>query len=194
MKRRLPDIVYNPISIIGAALASVSFLTILFLTFVDLFQENPPAYIGIISYVVLPVPLVVGLLLIPLGIVREKRRIRRGLPASRMSFTVDLNVPRQRRAITLFSVATIVFLLFSAYGSYRTFEWTESVAFCGTTCHSVMEPEYTAYQHSPHAACKMRGLPRRIRSGVVCEIEIERCLPGVCGACECIPAPYCHTN
>ncbi len=152
--RRFPDVVYNPLSIIGAALASVSFATILFLTAVDLIQQNPPAYIGIISYVILPVPLIIGLALIPVGIMREKNRIRRGLPASRMSFTLDLNVPRQRKAATLFSAATVIFLLFTAYGSYRTFEWTESVEFCGTTCHSVMEPEHTAYLNSPHARVK----------------------------------------
>ena len=27
----------------------------------------------------------------------------------------------------------------------------ESTQFCGQTCHSVMDPEYTAYQRSPHA-------------------------------------------
>jgi NapC/NirT cytochrome c family, N-terminal region len=29
--------------------------------------------------------------------------------------------------------------------------WMESVAFCGTACHTVMQPEYTAYQRSPHS-------------------------------------------
>lgn len=31
-----------------------------------------------------------------------------------------------------------------------TWEYTNSTAFCGTTCHT-MPPEYTAYQRSPHA-------------------------------------------
>lgn len=153
-QRRFPDSVYNPISIAGAALASASFATILFLTLVDILQSDAPAYIGIISYVILPVPLVAGLLLIPVGIWREKRRRHRGLPASRLSFTLDLNVSRQRSAFVLFLSSTVVLLLFTAYGSYRTFEWTESVEFCGETCHSVMEPEFTAYQNSPHARVK----------------------------------------
>ncbi|MBK7259041.1 MAG: NapC/NirT family cytochrome c [Ignavibacteriae bacterium] len=153
-RRRLPDIFYNPISIGGAAIASVTLLTIVFLTAVELLQPNAPAYIGIISYIVLPLPLILGLLLIPLGAWRERRRLRRGQPASRLSFTVDLAVPRQRAALTLFSGVTFIVLLFTAYGSYRVFEWTESVPFCGETCHSVMEPEFTAYQNSPHARVK----------------------------------------
>ena len=153
-KRRLPGIFYNPLSVGGAALASVSLLTIVFLTLVEVLQAHSPAYIGIVSYVILPVPLVIGLLLIPLGALRERRRLRRGQPASKLSFTVDLAVPHQRNVLTAFSSITAILLLFTAYGSYRTFEWTESVEFCGTTCHSVMEPEHTAYQNSPHARVK----------------------------------------
>ncbi len=153
-KRRLPEIFYNPLSIGGAALASVSLLTIVFLTLVEWFQHQSPAYIGIVSYVILPIPLIIGLLLIPLGAWRERRRLRRGEAASKLSFTVDLAVPRQRAALTLFGSVSAIVLLFTAYGSYRTFEWTESVEFCGITCHSVMEPEHTAYQNSPHARVK----------------------------------------
>lgn len=154
MKHRLPRVFYNPLSIVGAALAAVTFLTIVFLTFVEMFQTDAPAYIGIISYVILPVPLVIGLLLIPLGAWSERRRLAQGKPASRLQFTVDLNSPRQRSALVFFATTTTILLLFTAYGSYRAFEWTESVAFCGTTCHKVMEPEYTAYQNSPHARVK----------------------------------------
>jgi nitrate/TMAO reductase-like tetraheme cytochrome c subunit len=154
MSRRLPDSFYNPVSIVGLFLASVSFVTIVFLTLVDVFQANPPAYIGIISYVVLPMPLVLGLVLATFGVLREKHRQKKGMPASRLVYTLDLNSPRHRFAMAAIGTTLTIFLLFTAYGSYRSFEWTESVSFCGTTCHSVMEPEYTAYQGSPHARVK----------------------------------------
>jgi nitrate/TMAO reductase-like tetraheme cytochrome c subunit len=153
-KRRFPEVVYNPLSVGGAALAAASFLTIIFLTAVEIFQERSPAYIGIISYIALPVPLVIGLLIIPIGILRERRRLRKGLPASTLHFSVDLGDTKQRRAVSLFASVTGIFLLFTAYGSYRAFEWTESVSFCGSTCHPVMQPENTAYQDSPHARVK----------------------------------------
>ncbi len=96
-----------------------------------------------------------GLLLISVGIWRERRRRKRGMPASTLLFTLDLNSSRAAHgAHDLFATATVIFLLFTAYGSYRVFEWTESVTFCGTICHKVMEPEYTAYQNSPHARVK----------------------------------------
>ena len=154
MKRHLPNIFYNPISLAGAAIATVSFATIVFLTIVDQLQSKQPAYFGIIAYVVLPVPLFLGLLIIVVGIVRERRRLRKGMPASRMVFTLNLNVPEQRTAVTYFSIIFVLFLLFTSYGSYQAFQWTESVQFCGKTCHTVMAPEFTSFQYSPHARVK----------------------------------------
>lgn len=153
-KRVFPSSFYNLITISGAALATVSFGTILFLTLVELLSEKSPAYIGIVSYIIVPVILVIGLLIMPFGYLREKKRLKKGIPASRIVFTFDLNETRHRRALLVFGTTTLILLLFTAYGSYRTFEWTESVEFCGTTCHSVMEPEHTAYQNSPHARVK----------------------------------------
>jgi ribosomal protein S27E len=45
----------------------------------------------------------------------------------------------------------VLVIFVSAVGSYQTFHYSESVEFCGKTCHEVMKPEYTAYQNSPHA-------------------------------------------
>jgi NapC/NirT cytochrome c family, N-terminal region len=41
--------------------------------------------------------------------------------------------------------------VFMAFVTYNAFLYSESVSFCGTLCHSVMEPEYAAYLASPHA-------------------------------------------
>ncbi len=49
------------------------------------------------------------------------------------------------------ALATLIVLLVLAVTvSATTWEYTNSPAFCGTTCHT-MPPEYTAYQISPHA-------------------------------------------
>ena len=39
----------------------------------------------------------------------------------------------------------------SAFGSFQAYEATETNAFCGQTCHTVMKPEFVAFQNSPHA-------------------------------------------
>jgi hypothetical protein len=38
-----------------------------------------------------------------------------------------------------------------AFVTYNAFLYSESVPFCGTLCHTVMQPEYTSYLASPHA-------------------------------------------
>jgi hypothetical protein len=154
--RKLPGSVYNIISIIGAIMAAVSFGGILFLFLVEAFTETTTPYLGIINYLVFPVVLIAGLLLIPLGMWREYRRRTRfhALPSLPH---VDLNIPHHRRMFVLFVSVTAVFLLFTGVGSYHAYEFTESTTFCGKVCHSVMEPEYTAYQNSPHARVTCAG-------------------------------------
>ncbi len=154
--RKLPSSVYNTISIIGAALAAVVFACILFFLSIELFIENAPPYLGIITFVILPGFLILGLLLIPIGMWREHRRRTRSEEAPSLP-SVDLNIPHHRRGLVIFIAVTTVFLLFTGFGSYQAYEYSESTTFCGTTCHEVMEPEYTAYQNSPHAHVSCTG-------------------------------------
>ena len=51
----------------------------------------------------------------------------------------------------LFTTGTLLLMIFTAIGGYKAFDITESVSFCGKVCHTVMNPEYTTYLHSPHA-------------------------------------------
>jgi hypothetical protein len=97
------------------------------------------------------VVLIVGILLIGYGIIREHRRERQGKPHGLHLPQIDLNNPRHRTAFTFFSIGTVILLAFSAFGSFKAYEYTDSDKFCGEICHSVMDPEYTAYQYSPHA-------------------------------------------
>ena len=54
------------------------------------------------------------------------------------------------RFLPVFSGA-FAFLFMTAVGSYQTYQYTESVQFCGKACHLPMEPEFVASQHTPHA-------------------------------------------
>jgi nitrate/TMAO reductase-like tetraheme cytochrome c subunit len=64
---------------------------------------------------------------------------------------IDFSRPRDRRIPGIFIADSICFLLISTVGSYKTYQFTESVQFCGQTCHTVMKPELTTYLHGPHA-------------------------------------------
>jgi hypothetical protein len=149
---RGPSLTDNWISLLGMILAASSFFAAACLIAIDYFRSFKNPYMGILTYIIAPAFLVAGLVLIAAGAWWERRRRRRRRPGELPRYPrLDLNVPRQRRAFVVVSVATFLFLILTALGSYRTYEFTESVAFCGTTCHVIMRPEYTAYQESPHA-------------------------------------------
>jgi nitrate/TMAO reductase-like tetraheme cytochrome c subunit len=149
---RIRELLRNPISLIGLALAMVALVNILFLFAIDLASERPSPYVGILAYMVAPAFLLTGLALIPLGVWNDRRR-RRSAQAGDSSqyLRIDFSDPGQRGAVAFFLSFVIVFVMMSAVGSYRAYEFTDSVQFCGQLCHGVMNPEFTAYQLSPHA-------------------------------------------
>ncbi len=151
MKKVFPSSFYNLVTLIGTAIASISFGLILFLVLLESVSASPKPYMGIIAFVILPAIMIAGLIVLVLGIMREHRRERAGKPHGLHLPKVDLNNPKHRRAAVLFGGGTILLLLLSAFGSFKAYEATDSDTFCGETCHTVMEPEFTAYQFSPHA-------------------------------------------
>lgn len=153
MAKKFPDTFYNPISIIGTVISLISFIAFIFLFLVGIFVPSTPVYFGIVTFIILPVFLIVGLLMIIIGVILERRRRIKGGEV-RHFINVDFNNPRHRRGTLIFIAVVVVFMLSSAFGSYQAFEYTESVEFCGKLCHEVMQPEYTAYQTSPHARVK----------------------------------------
>jgi nitrate/TMAO reductase-like tetraheme cytochrome c subunit len=141
----------NPISLIGIALAAVAFANIAFLVLIDLLSSQAPPYLGILAYMVAPGFLIVGLILIPLGLVWERRRRLRAVNTPFHYAKLDLNNPAQRSTVAFVLSFVVGFSLISAVGSYKAYEFTDSVQFCGQLCHTVMHPEFVAYQASPHA-------------------------------------------
>src|SRR5271169_2637647 len=141
----------NPISLIGVALAAVAFANILFLFFLDSFSHISSPYVGILAYMMAPAIMIVGLIMIPVGMVVERRRRLHAVGHPPHFARLDLNNPAQRSAMAFVLSFVVIFALMSAVGSYKAYEFTDSVQFCGRLCHSVMHPEFVAYQASPHA-------------------------------------------
>jgi hypothetical protein len=142
----------NPITIFGVWLTTVSSILFLVVFLLDLlgFHTNP--YLGIVSFLILPGVFVFGLVLMPIGILYSKRRERLGRPLQAWVWpTIDLNLPRHQRIALFVFVATIVNIVVVSLAAYRGIEYMDSVTFCGQVCHTVMRPEFTAYQAGPHA-------------------------------------------
>jgi nitrate/TMAO reductase-like tetraheme cytochrome c subunit len=58
---------------------------------------------------------------------------------------------RTRTLLLVFMSATLVNVVIIAVSTYKAVEVMDSTRFCGSACHSVMDPEYTTYQRSPHS-------------------------------------------
>src|SRR4030095_4330063 len=146
---RIRQLLNNPISLIGMALAVVALGNIFFLFFIDLVSDHPSPYIGILAYMVAPGFLIFGLALALFGVWYYRRKDASAADAGKSRLRLDFNDPSQRGAVAFFMTFIVVFVLMSVVGSYRAYEYTDSVQFCGQLCHGVMNPEFTAYQLSP---------------------------------------------
>ncbi|MFZ3264804.1 MAG: NapC/NirT family cytochrome c [Terriglobales bacterium] len=147
---RIRDLVRNPISIIGLALAVVALGNILFLFFIDLTSAHSSPYVGILAYMIAPAFLAVGLILAVFGAFYTRRKRLESAGAAPY-FRLDFSDPAQRGAVAFFLAFVVVFVGMSVVGSYKAYTFTDSVSFCGQLCHSVMNPEFVAYSESPHA-------------------------------------------
>src|SRR5229473_7086031 len=162
--RKVPALFHNYSSFAGFAIAIASLCSIILLFLIELTGSTNTAYLGIFAYVILPAGLVFGLVVIGAGILLERRRRRRLSHAEIAAFPrIDFNNPHSRRVFFTFIGLSMIFVFMSAFGSYRAFEHTESVAFCGQTCHETMKPEFVAYGVSPHA--RVRCVECHVGSG-----------------------------
>jgi len=147
---RRPSVFRNWLSLTGSVVVIGSFFSFIFLLALDAMAHFSNPYVGILTYLVAPAFLALGVGMALVGAWNRRRQLTRDtgpLPTIR----IDLTRPRDRRLFGFFLVGSVVFLLVAAVGSYQTYHFTESVQFCGQACHGVMQPEWVTYTHSPHA-------------------------------------------
>ena len=133
--RPLAYLTQNRISTAGVVVASSAAIFWLFL----LQAEDANPYLGILTYGLLPLLLLLGLLLIPLGLWRQRRSGRSAMPSD------------PRRLLGFLALTTIVNLVVASQTGYRAVEYMDGANFCGQTCHTPMQPEFTAYGYSKHS-------------------------------------------
>jgi len=148
----LRRLIRNWISLAGAIIATGSFFAFLLLFSLDMFAQHGNPYMGILAYAVAPGFLLLGVVLVLAGyLISRRQELRGSAGAPVLALTIDLSRERDRKLLTIFAVAGVVFLFMTALGSYQTYHFTESVQFCGQACHLPMDPEFVTAQHSPHA-------------------------------------------
>ena len=152
-KNFLSSITHNAISLIGTAIAVAALVLMASLFGMEFWGFEGGPYLGILTYLILPMIFAVGLVLIPIGAVLYRRRLRRttGTEDTPLMPIFDLNVRSTQRWVLIFLAATMFNIVIIAGATYKGVHVMESVEFCGLACHSVMEPEHTAHARSPHS-------------------------------------------
>ena len=159
MRNFLGSITRNGISLTGTALALASLVLIVSLFFMEQLGLEGGPYLGILIYLILPAVFITGLILIPIGNLLQRRRARRqpGGEDEPHLPVFDLNNAKTRRWLLIFTGATMVNIVVLAGATYKGVHYMETTEFCGLACHSVMEPEHTAHQRSPHSRVSCAG-------------------------------------
>ena len=150
MRVDLPSAVRNPISLIGVAVATAMAVVFLLLLALEFTGQLTNPYAGLLVFVAVPFVFVVGLLLIPIGIWRQRRRVAAGQAPDDYP-VIDLRLPRTRSVIVGVALLTIVNVFIVSLAGFGAVHHMESTEFCGQTCHTTMEPEWKAHQVFPHA-------------------------------------------
>jgi hypothetical protein len=149
--RPLLYLAHNPVTLIGAVLTTSSAVTMIGFWILEvLLQRTVHPYAGIILFMVLPGVFVLGLLLIPFGVFLRRRRHRRAGEALAVPH-LDFANGTIRRAVSWVGLATGLNVALLSAATYRGVVYMDSTQFCGLTCHTVMAPEFTAHQDSPHS-------------------------------------------
>lgn len=140
----------TPLGLFGVGLTTICFTLLILGLFAHMTGLIENHYAAIVTFLVFPFGIICGLILIPVSFfVRRKRWFRNSL--SRGNLVIDFSKQIHRRAVILFLVLSVINLTIFSLVIYEAYHFTESDYFCGAICHTVMDPEYTAYQRSPHA-------------------------------------------
>jgi hypothetical protein len=170
---RHPSLFRNWVSLAGLVLMGSSIFAFLLLFFLDavVYSSNP--YVGILTFLVAPMFLAAGLVIFLFGAWRWRRRLAKADGAApSLHINVDLSRAHDRRLLAFFIPASAGFLLLTAMGSYHTYHFSESVEFCGETCHTVMKPEYDDLSAFTPRAGGLRRMPHRQGCGMVCAVQM----------------------
>jgi nitrate/TMAO reductase-like tetraheme cytochrome c subunit len=154
MKERLQPFFFfgnNPITLVGSGLTTASAITLIAYWSMEMLGRgfaNP--YLGIIFFLILPALFIIGLVLVPVGMLLRRRALQQADQIPEVYPAIHLSDPLFRHGVLVVVGATFVNLLMVGTASYRAVAYMDSPHFCGQSCH-VMAPQWAAYQESPHS-------------------------------------------
>lgn len=140
----------TPIGLAGIVIIIVSLTLMLVGMVIEVSGLIHNPYFGVITYLVLPGGVVIGMLLLPLAGWLCHRKWFTSCRTNQ-ELTINLDNSKHRKMLAGFIALSVFLFSVLIVIGYEGYHFTDSAYFCGKVCHTVMDPEYTAYQGSPHA-------------------------------------------
>ena len=98
-----PRLYQNYVSFVGAAITSAAIVSIVLLFLVEITSNHENPYLGIATYIIFPTIMIIGIAIVVVGMMLERRRRHRGSPSEIARYPkLDLNDARARRAFLRF--------------------------------------------------------------------------------------------
>src|SRR5215470_20144686 len=102
----------NPISFVGAVLTTTGAITLIAFWFYDFLLPGPAhPYIGILLFLILPGVFVLGLLLIPIGILLRRHKLKAQGELRHVYPAINLREPAVRHGVFVVGAATFLNVL-----------------------------------------------------------------------------------
>ena len=141
----------HPLAALGGALMISGMLVFIVLLGLDYLSDSENPYRSLVAFIGAPVVGFIGAVLFLIAIRVQVSSAKRHGEHVRWRFTIIPSSARYMRNLWLFLGLSAFLVVVFIYAGFRGYEATESVAFCGETCHTVMGPQIETYGDSAHA-------------------------------------------
>jgi len=156
LARWLPKLWSNWLSLAGVVVTTVAGCTLLLALAAQIVAPSANVYATAVAFLLMPFVFLFGLLLIPIGLFFERRRTR-SRPRTEEEESLRAGISQLlesrvlRRRLLFIAGLTVVNILLIGGAGHQAVSFMDTPEFCGTVCHTIMQPEYDAYLRSPHS-------------------------------------------
>ncbi len=148
--RELRSLYRHPLAAVGGALIAAGAFAFVVLSAVDIASNVENPYRSLVTFVGAPAIFTLGIVLFLIAARLQIRKARRLGEDIHFVLRVQPSDPRYMRNLWVFLGLTFLFVVVVGWSGFKAYEATDSVSFCGESCH-VMDPQNVTYANGPHA-------------------------------------------
>ncbi|MCF7822578.1 MAG: NapC/NirT family cytochrome c [Candidatus Marinimicrobia bacterium] len=139
---------------LGVILTSTTFMSFFVLEGLTVIGVFRSTYTGIVTYFIIPIIFVIGLILLPIAWSVQKKETGKTLHNVFIDKLKSSGVDVQdfwEKVIPIVLILTVVNVVFLVAAGSSAMHYMDQSEFCGTACHEIMGPEWAVYSVSPHS-------------------------------------------